>query len=104
MWRTRAVRSLLIEDIAGLRSAADPDVDPSPELDRARRRGQAIVALEWSALALLFVLREAGREFLPLGPSIDAVFTLGVLAVAIHSGFRLGQLEKYRAEIGRAHV
>ncbi len=56
-----------------------------------------MVGLDWLALAALFLLRDRGAAFLPMDPTIETVFTLGVLVVAVHSGFRLGQLEKYRA-------
>lgn len=100
MWRTRAIVSTLIEDVAALRHQT-PGSDPEPSglelLDRAKKRARLVVALDWIALAVLFVFRDPGRAFLPAGPSVEAVFTLGVLAVAVHSGFRLGQLEKLAA-------
>jgi hypothetical protein len=121
--RKRAVRSLLVEEVAGLRPPPpeDPPEAPSdaPEglseeaevarveeedeaLRHAERRAMLAVGLDWLALAVLFVLRDTASHFLPFDATVDTVFTLGVLAVAIHSGFRLGQLEKYRAVL-RAH-
>ncbi|HEX2164884.1 MAG TPA: hypothetical protein VHM02_13125, partial [Thermoanaerobaculia bacterium] len=50
-------------------------------LDRARRRG----------LAALVVLRESDR-FLTLGRDEETVFTVGVLVVAVHLGWRLAQV------------
>jgi len=121
MLRKRAIRSLLVEEVAALRL---PELDDEPEegteegtteaasgdgelqlreeqqseaLHGAERRTRLIVALDWIALAVLFVLRDTTEAFLPFGATTDTVFTLGVVAVAIHSGFRLGQLEKYRA-------
>jgi len=124
MLRKRAIRSLLVEEVAALRL---PEADEEPDqtdaesatasseapgaedraelreqeqeeaLRHAERRARLIVALDWIALAVLFVLRDTTEAFLPFGAMIDTVFTLGVVAVAIHSGFRLGQLEKYRA-------
>ncbi len=103
MWRQRAVRSMLIEDVAGLRPRAAEKGDDAAAgaaeraLDKAIRRGVLVVALDWIAIAILFLVRDLDFRFLDLGPTEDAVFTLGVLAVAAHSGFRLGQLEKLRA-------
>ncbi len=105
MWRERAVRSILVEDVAGLRPRADAEAGEESDraatdgraLDKAMRRSVLVVALDWIAIAVLFVLRDLDLRFLDLGPTEDAVFTLGVLAVAAHSGFRLGQLEKLRA-------
>jgi hypothetical protein len=56
-----------------------------------------IVALDWLALLILLFFRSGGDPWLSFGPQEETVFTIGVLAVAIHSGFRLGQLEKLRA-------
>ena len=134
MLRKRAVRSLLVEEVAGLRSLLPDeavagegeqgggDEDPAPPpasppsaehleqeaaaqveaLARAERRALAVVVLDWVALAVLFLFRDTAAPFLPFDGSIETVFTVGVLAVAVHSGFRLGQLEKYRA-VSRAH-
>lgn len=124
MLRKRAIRSLLIEDVAGLH-LPEPDEAEGPPADGgdhagaeagpteethalreeeqeqalrdAERKAKLVVALDWTALAVLFVLRDTGEAFLPFGPTTDTIFTLGVMAVAIHSGFRLGQLEKLRA-------
>lgn len=134
MLRRRAVRSLLVEEVAGLRTllpdearppddggTADRDRSPPPSasplaadrleeeaaaeveaLAKAERRALGVVVLDWLALAVLFLFRDTAAPFLPFDGSIETVFTLGVLAVAVHSGFRLGQLEKYRA-VSRAH-
>jgi hypothetical protein len=140
--RKRAIRSLLVEQVAGLRPATSHSPDdasseeqtaggPSPggassapapaghrpsqdrrdreeleaqleALQQAERRAKLVVALDWLALAVLFVFRDTAAPFLPFDGTIETIFTLGVLAVAIHSGFRLGQLEKYRAVL-RVH-
>lgn len=119
MLRKRAIRSLLVEEVAGLRLPApgDPsdepnDAGPADEsagpddlelrdqreaLEKAEKKALFAVAVDWIALVVLFVLRDPSTPFLPAGPTIDTVFTLGVVAVAVHSGFRLGQREKYRA-------
>lgn len=144
--RKRAIRSLLVEQVAGLHPStsqpqdetssedetaggdspggASSDRSPAPEtagdrlpldlrdqeelaaqleaLQQAERRAKLVVALDWLALAVLFVFRDTAAPFLPFDGTIETVFTLGVLAVAVHSGFRLGQLEKYRAVL-RVH-
>ena len=138
MLRKRAIRSLLVEEVAGLRPPASEDdaestapeaagraplggdgdpADSTPAddgrppgsagarrpveaLDRAERKALAGRRLDWLALVALFVLRDTAAPFLPMGATIETVFTLGILAVAVHSGFRLGQLEKYRAVTG----
>lgn len=122
MLRKRAIRSLLVEEVAGLRTVTPATGDDSeggePEriasptdphaveeahqlqheaLEKAERRALFVVGLDWLALLALFLLRDPAAPFLPMGPTVETVFTLGVIAVAIHSGFRLGQLEKYRA-------
>lgn len=117
MLRKRAIRSLLVEEVAGLRAATLPRGDGGEEdaplppaetieetrrvqheaLEQAERRALLVVGLDWLALVALFLLRDPAVPFLPAGPTVETVFTLGVLAVAVHSGFRLGQLEKYRA-------
>ena len=56
-----------------------------------------MVLLDWVAIAVLVLLRDPLTPFLSFGPDEQTVFTVAVLAVAVHSGFRLGQLEKYRA-------
>ncbi len=98
MWRTRAVLSLLHEEIAGL----PYDEQETPELraetmQRARRRSLIVIALDWAAIVTLVLLGDRALPMLTFGPTERAVFTLVVLVVAVHSGFRLGQLEKLRA-------
>jgi hypothetical protein len=106
MWRESAIRSLLLEEICGL-----PRIEPSPSDDRddsesglmlhkARLRAALVIAVDWAALLVLFVLRTPDRPWLPIGPTEESVFTFGILALAVHSGFRLGQLEKLRS-VGR---
>lgn len=115
MLRKRAIRSLLVEEVAGLRlpgsaesgEPGDPpsEIDPAElevrdqreALERAEKKALFAAVLDWIALVVLFVLRDTSTAFLPAGPTIDTAFTLGVVAVAVHSGFRLGQREKYRA-------
>lgn len=129
MLRKRAIRSLLVEEIAGLRlPRSDDDRDEAPgeasetagdgraavardpseaaaleaevqreALEKSERRALVAVGIDWLALVVLFLFRDPAAPFLPAGPTIETVFTLGVVAVAVHSGFRLGQLEKIRA-------
>jgi len=101
MWRTSAVRSMLLEKVAGL-PAADPesgedDGGLGPDFERTRRRAVFMVALDWIAILILVLLDPSPPTRLALGPFEGTVFTLAILAVAVHSGFRLGQLEKLNA-------
>ena len=97
MLRVEAVRSMLFDGVAGLR--LEPRAGDTPEvgLARARRRAIAVAAIDWVAILALFLLRDSGADFLAPGSTERGLFTLGILAVATHSGFRLGQLEKYAA-------
>lgn len=106
MLRKRAVRSLLVEQIAGLRlndpAADEPDdeaVDRTERdaLDHARKKARALAFLALGALVALFVTRPAAERFLPMNATTDTLFTIGVLTVAIFAGYRLGTLEKLNA-------
>jgi hypothetical protein len=98
MLRPRAVRSLLME-VAALRPPDDDDpaVESAPghaekgALRQAARRALLVVVIDALALVLLFALRDRSGSFLQLDRSPDSVFTLGVLVVAVHLGFRLAQ-------------
>lgn len=109
MWRTKAVVSLLVEDVAEIRLPESPGRVSGTEdalggadrleilaLEKARRRALLVGLVDWIALLILLTLHAAPRPFLPFSPTIDTVFTLGVLAVATHSGFRLCQARAYR--------
>lgn len=98
MWRTRAVLALLHEEIAGLPFTEQETAERRTEaMRRVRRRALIVVALDWAAIVTLVLLGERSLPMLTLGATEHAVFTLAVLAVAVHSGFRLGHLEKLRA-------
>jgi hypothetical protein len=108
------VRELLIE-AAGVRLAPAPVVEEEGEgeaevagdaaeraaeaarrrereaLDRAHRRGVLVAALDAAAIVVLLLLRE-GDRFLVLARTEEAIFSLGVLVVAVHLGFRLAQV------------
>lgn len=112
MLRPRAVRELLLE-AAGVRlvapvAAVEEEASGGrgvPEgaaaeaarlrereaLDRAHRRGVLVAALDAAAIVVLLLLRE-GDRFLVLGRTEEAIFSLGVLVVAVHLGFRLSQV------------
>ncbi len=91
MWRTRAVLSMLLEDVGGLRSADEES------LDKERRRCRWVIGIDWLAIILLVASHDHAAAQLAFGGTPQMVFTLGILAVAVHSGFRLGQLEKLNA-------
>ena len=97
MWRTRAVERMLLEEIAGLGRRDAEDVPATDALATARRSAWRAVLVDWLALAVLLAVRLGETPLLALGPGVDVVFTVGLLLVAIHSGFRLGQLEKLRS-------
>lgn len=97
MFRPRAVRQLLTEDVAGLASRDDTDEEAGQALERARRRAITVAVVDWIAIIILVVLRSRNAEVFTLGPTEDSIFSIGILAVAIHSGFRLGQYEKLSA-------
>ena len=105
MLRIKAVRSLLL-DLAGLREVEDagPEADDDrtlserdedravaqrDELDRARKKAVGAVLIDTAAIVALFLVRDRSREFLPTGRDIGTVFTIGILVVAVHLGFRL---------------
>ena len=102
MLRMRAIRELLIEDVAGIPvgHAGDEADEPSElylQLERAVRRAGLVIALSWAALVLLLATRRAEGPWLALGPGEETIFAIGVLVVAVYSGFRLGQRDKLRA-------
>lgn len=98
MWRTRAVLSLLYEDVAGLPREEEATAERRAEtMSRARRRALIAVAIDWAAIVVLVLVGDGTAPMLTLGPAERAVFTVAILVVAVHSGFRLGQIEKLRA-------
>lgn len=97
MWRTEAVERMLLEDVAGLGRGEADGHDAAAALGGARRAAWRAVALDWIAIFVLVGVRAGESPVLGFGPSVDVVFSLGLLAIAVHSGFRLGQLEKLRA-------
>ncbi|MCZ6508401.1 MAG: hypothetical protein O7A98_11540 [Acidobacteria bacterium] len=91
MWRTQAIVSMLLEEVGGL------PADDDGALSRALRRGAWIVAIDWLAVIVLVLLQDGDAAQLKLSGGEQAVFTVGILAVAAHSGFRLGQLQKLKS-------
>lgn len=104
MLRPKAVRELLVE-AAGVRlpggdgeAAAELSAEAAEAarqrereaLDHARRRGLLAVVVDAVAIAALLALRESDR-FLTLGRDEETIFTVGVLVVAVHLGWRLAQ-------------
>ena len=109
MWRTKAVTSMLVEDVAEIRMSGSTDRPSGPVedgdgaerpeirmLDKARRKALLVSLVDLLALFVLLTFHSAPRPFLPFSPTIDTVFTLGVLAVAMHAGFRMAQARTYR--------
>lgn len=98
MLRAPAITSLLIEEVARLRR--HPNDEPADQFDdvvKARRRSLLVAIVDWAAIASLFVFRDPLSHFLSIGTDERTIFTLAILTIAVHSGFRLGQWEKYRA-------
>jgi len=96
MLRTPAIENLLIEEVARVRQRGDEGADPFDDLVGARRRSLAVAIFDWIAIAILFALSDPVSDFLSIGTNERTIFTLAILAIAVHSGFRLGQWEKYR--------
>lgn len=92
MLRLRAVRTILVDDIGHVR--LDELDEPIAVVRKARRRLAMMAALDWIAILVLFAFRQIEGPFLLLGAHEQGVFTLGVLAVATHAGYSLGQWEK----------
>jgi hypothetical protein len=94
MMRLRAVRTLLVRDVAHLRPVEGPDAEASAAIERealarARRRALTMAVVAAAALVALFVFRQPGREFLPFERGEESLFTLGVVFIAAFLGFRL---------------
>lgn len=69
-------------------------------LRQARRQAAAVVVFDLVAVVILLLM--GGSEASPLsqltlGRSEQTIFTLAILLITVHAGFRLGQLEKYNA-------
>lgn len=92
MIRLAAVRALLLDEIAALPPDEEPSRPPTERLARARGRAALVIALDWLAILILFLWRPQ-ESFLILEGSEQGVFTLAVLAVATHAGYRLAQLQ-----------
>lgn len=106
MLRIRAVRELLVGDVAGVyvprTDLEEPDAAPSRddalrfELDRAVRKALGMVVLAAVAVAVLLLTHpEPGSSLVFEGE--ETVFTVSILLIAGYAGYRLGQWEKYRS-------
>ena len=97
MLRPRAVRELLVEDVASLRlDAADRTPEACGEVLRAaRKKALAFVLLCGAAVAALVFTRAPAD--LDLAADFGSLYLLALLIIAAAAGFRLGQWEKYRA-------
>ena len=101
MMHPQAVRSLLVEDIAELSAEeAQGDRGIRAAIDKARSRAALVAAVDWLAILALFAFRPDPKTFLVLANSEQGLFTLGVVAIATHAGYRLGQRQKLGA-VGR---
>lgn len=118
MLRPRAVRALLVEEVAGLRrsepapgepgadAAGEPEAeerrDQERRLVRAGRRALAVAIACAAAVAVLFALRAPARAWLAPGRGEEGAFTIGVLLVTAYAGFRLAQYLHLRT-VARLH-
>jgi hypothetical protein len=103
MLRARAVRAMLVEEVGGLRrpraegESAEEAVGWEREaLARAARRALVFVLVDLVAVVVLFAFREPARAFLNPGASEEGIFTLGVLVVVAHAGYRFAQYRHLR--------
>lgn len=108
MLRIRAVKEL-IADVAGLRGSdsgntanSNAPIDEADDsisrgLALARKRAALIILLDWAAILVLVLVRSKNSVVLALGPTEESLFAIGLLAVATHAGFRVGQLASLRA-------
>ncbi len=116
MFRRRAIESLLIEEVAGIagprgrlprenetreasgegNALAAPVPVGREDLAESEKKALRLVGVCWVALLVLLIFHSGPRPFLSF-EGVDAVFSLGVLVIAVYSGFRLGQWEKYRS-------
>ncbi len=99
MLRPDAVRSILLDQLAGMHPAASQSDDPSAALRKARWRALTVALVDWAAIVVLFLLRDLTAPFLVAAPTQEGLFTIAILAVATHAGFSLGQMEKYNAVV-----
>jgi hypothetical protein len=128
MLRPRAVRALLVEEVAGLRRGAPPPGEPGEpgepgaaesepeaaeqdiaerrdqerELVRAGRRALGVAIACVAAVAVLFALRDPARAWLSPGRGEEGAFTIGILLVTAYAGFRLAQYLHLRT-VARLH-
>lgn len=90
MWRTQAIVSMLTEDVSGL-PASDRET-----LEHARRRALAVAIFEWLAILVLILFHDQRTQQLTLSGSEQTLFSLGILVIAVHSGFRFANFLKLR--------
>ena len=76
---------------------ATDEAEARAALEHARRRATMVVVLDWIAIVVLVLVRARAGAIFAVGPNEESIFAIGLLAIAVHSGFRLGQLEKIRA-------
>lgn len=99
MLRTRAVRRLLVEDVAGIHLPGAEEEEPDQvtleeALEGAPRRALVVSGLLALGLVFLLASRPPGEPFFVFRGT-DTVFSLAALAVAGYAGFRLAQWRNY---------
>jgi|CXWL01.1.fsa_nt_gi hypothetical protein len=82
----RRATETLIGEVAGLGPA--PRVELAPRL----RRVTLVVVVVWAAILILVLGQQEAGPVLVFDGSGRAAFTLGLLTVAVFSGYRLGEL------------
>ena len=98
MLRPRYVRGLLLE-LSGVRTRSDVEDSDSEgrerqrgQLERSARRALGVAVLDGVALVVLLGWRlYSDQAVLPLGRTEESVFTVAVVVIAVHLGFRLAQ-------------
>jgi hypothetical protein len=100
MLRPRAVRHLLVEEVAGIRLPGPEAEDLSAEaleqaVEAASKRALVISALLVFGLVILLLSQEGDQPFLVF-EGAETVFSVAALVVSAYAGFRIAQWRKYR--------
>ena len=97
MLRPRAVREMLVEDVASVRLESEDRTSEGclHALRAARRKALAFALLCGTALVVLIFARVPADP--DLAPGFGSLYLTGLVVIAVAAGFRLGQAEKLRA-------